>query len=192
LRIDNQLGAMGMKRNISALVAVIACAGACAGAATARTADTSAATKECSKVSPSSVAAIVGHSVPAAVGEIVSEKATKKNFNVSFQTLDCTYGVETSLSGLKKAVSISIETLSRSLTSAELKKLVSSQQKTPGLKITPYPGLGGSAYYMTASAGGIRIESLVTGSGTKLYGATVQTNLSKSKLESLLKLAQQL
>jgi hypothetical protein len=181
-----------MKRSISALAAVVACAGACAGAATARTANTSAATKECSKVSPSSVSAIVGHSLPAPVGQTISEKATKKNFNVAFQTLDCTYGVETSLAGLKKAVSISIEKLSRSLTSAELKKLVAGQQKVAGLKITPYPALGGSAYYMTASTAGIRIESLVTGSGTKLYGATVQNNLSKSKLQSLLKLAQQL
>jgi hypothetical protein len=181
-----------MKRRISALAAAVVCAGACAGAATARTANTSAATKQCGKVSTSSVAAIVGHSVPAPVGQIISEKATKKNFDVAFQTLDCTFGTETSLAGIKKAVSVSIETLSRPLTSAELKKLVSEQQKTPGLKITPFPSLGGSAFYMTASAGGIKIESLVTGSGTKLYGATVETNLSTSKLESLLKLAQQL
>jgi hypothetical protein len=182
-----------MKRSISALAAAVVCAGACAGAATARTANTSAATQECSKVSASSVSAIVGYKLPAATGEIITEKATKKNFGIAFQTLDCTFGVETSLAGLKKAVSVSIETLSRSLTSSELKKLVTSQLlKAAGLKVVPYSGLGGTSFYMTASAGGIHIESIATGTGTKLYGATVESNLSKSKLASLVKLAQNL
>jgi hypothetical protein len=182
-----------MKRSISALAAVVVCAGACAGAATARTANTSAATQECSKVSASSVSAIVGYKVPAATGMAFKEKASKSNFGIAFQTVDCTFGVETSLAGLKKAVSVSIETLSRPLTSSELKKLVTKQeQKATGLKIESYPGLGGTSFYMTASAGGIHIQSIATGSGTKLYGATVESNLSKSKLASLVKLAQNL
>lgn len=181
-----------MKRSISALAAVVTCVGVFAGAAAARTANTSAATSACAKVSPSSVSAIVGHSVPAATGQIIKEKASKKNFHISYQILLCTFGAEKSLADLKKSVSISYETLSRSLTSTELKKLVALQHKTPGLKIEAYPSLGGSAYYMSASDGGFQIESLITGSGTKLYGATVDSALSKSKLASLLKLAQQL
>jgi hypothetical protein len=182
-----------MKRRISALAAVVVCAGACAGAATARTANTSAATQQCSKISASSVSAIVGYKVPAATGLIDKEKATKQNFGIAFQTLDCTFGAEKSLASLKKSVSLSIETLSRSLTASELKKLVSEQeQKATGLKISPYPGLGGVSFYMTASAAGLHIESIATGSGTKLYGATVDSNLAKSKLASLVKLAQNL
>jgi hypothetical protein len=182
-----------MKRNISALAAVVVCAGTCAAAATARTAHTSAATQECSKVSASSVSAIVGYKVPAATGMADKEKASKQNFGIAFQTVDCTFGAETSLAAIKKSVSLSIETLSRSLTASELKKLVSVQeQHVTGLKIVPYPGLGGASFYMTASTGGIHIESLATGSGTKLYSATVENNLSKSKLVSLIKLAQNL
>jgi hypothetical protein len=182
-----------MKRSISALAAVLVCAGTCAGAATARTAHSSAATQECSKVSPSSVSAIVGYKVPAATGLALNEKATKKSFGISFQTLDCTFGAETSLAALKKSVSIAIETLSRPLTTSELKKLVTNQEiKAAGLKVASYPGLGGTSFYMTASAAGIHIESITTGSGTKLYAASVESNLSKSKLASLVKLAQSL
>jgi hypothetical protein len=182
-----------MKRSISALAAALACAGACAGAANARTAHTSAANQECSKVSASSVSAIVGYKVPAATGTIIKEKASKKNFNIAFQTLDCTFGLDTSLAAIKKSVSVSFETLSRSLTASELKKLVTNQElKAAGLKVVSYPGLGGTSFYMTASAAGIHIQSIATGSGTKLYGATVETNLSKSKLASLVKLAQNL
>jgi hypothetical protein len=181
-----------MKRRISALAAVLACAGACAGVATARTAHSSTATQECSKVSASAVSAIVGYKVPAATGLTVNEKASKKNFGISFQTLDCTFGAETSLAAIKKSVSVSIETLSRPLTSSELKKIDEQQLKAAGLKIEPYSGLGGTSFYMTASVAGIHIESIATGSGTKLYGATVESNLSKSKLASLVKLAHNL
>jgi hypothetical protein len=181
-----------MKRSISAMAAVIACAGACAGAAVARTADTSKATQACSKVSPSSVSAIVGYKVPAATGLIIKEKASKRNFGISFQTLDCTFGSPKSLAALKKSVSVSIETLSRPLTASELKTLTQRQLKAAGLKIEPYSGFGGTSLYMTASAAGIHIQSIVTTSGTKVYGATVENTLAKSKLASLVKLAQSL
>ncbi len=183
-----------MKRSIWAFAAAVACAGACAGTATARTANTVAATKACDKVSASSVSAIVGHTVPAPVGIIISEKAMKKNDDIAFQTLDCTYGAEKSLADLKNVVSLDYQTYSRALTSAELKKFVAQTQKTPGLglKITPYSGLGGTSFYMTASADNFHIESLITASGTKAYGATVETTTSQSKLVSLVKLAENL
>ena len=85
---------------------------------------------------------------------------------------------------------MSIETLSRPLTASELKKLTQRQLKTAGLKVEPYSGFGGTSLYMTASEAGIHIQSIVTTSGTKVYGATVENNLSQSKLASLVKLAQ--
>jgi hypothetical protein len=182
-----------MKRSISAFAAAVACVGACAGTAAARTADSSAATQTCGKVSAASVSAIVGYKVPSGIGETLSEKATKKNDDIAYQLLSCSFGSETSLAGLKKSVAVSIETLSRSLTSAELKKLVSLQHETGlNLKIEPYSGLGAAAYYMAFSDGGFRVQSIVTASGTKLYGATVQSNISTSKLASLVKLAEKL
>jgi hypothetical protein len=184
-----------MKRIISALAASLVCAGACAAAATARTANSSAATKQCSKVSAGSVSSVVGHQLPTGVGMIINEKATKKNFNVAYQTLSCTYGLETSLAALKKSVIISEETLSRSLSSKELKKLLQIQQKTTGtkIKIVPYSGLGGTAYYMSFSDANIDVQSIITASGTKFYGATVDSStVTKSQLASLVKLAQKL
>ena len=181
-----------MTRRISALAAVVACAGVCAGPAAASTA--SPATKLCGKVSASSVSSIIGYTVPTAVGTTVSEPASKKNDDIAFSALNCAFGAETSIADIKKSVSVSVETLSRSLTPAELEKLVQKLHTIPGvkIKIVPYPSLGNEAYLTTFSEGGITIASLAVGSGTKVFGATVQSASLTSKLPSLVKLAQQL
>jgi hypothetical protein len=183
-----------MKRNISALAAALACAVACAGTATARTANfTEPPNEKCAAVDAGSVSAVVGYSVPAPVGMYLHEPATNKNYNVSSVTLSCTFGLETSVASQKKAVIISEETLSRSLSTAEMQKLLALQQKSAEkIKVVPYAALGGRAYYMTFSDATIHVESIVTASGKKLYGAAVDRNLSKSKLANLVKLAEKL
>jgi hypothetical protein len=193
-RSTDQLEAWGMKRNIWALAAALACAGACAGTATARKANfTEPATEKCAAVSRGSVSGVVGYLVPAPVGMALAEQATKKNYNVASTTVSCTFGSGTSIASLKKAVIISEETLSRSLSAAEMQKLLALQQKSAEkIKVVPYSGLGGTAYYMTFSDATIHVESIFTASGKKLYGATVDSNLSKSKLANLVKLAEKL
>ncbi len=183
-----------MKRNILALAAALACAGACAGTATARKANfTEPPNEKCAVVSRGSVSSVVGYLLPAPVGMVLAEPATKKNYNVAATTLTCTFGLGTSVASLKKAVTISKETLSRSLSAAEIQKLLALQQKSAEkIKVVPYSGLGEKAYYMTFSDATIHVESIFTASGRKLYGATVDSNLSKSKLANLVKLAEKL
>ncbi len=144
-----------------------------------------------------SVSGVVGYSVPAPVGMDFHEQATNKNYNVSSVTLSCTFGLETTVASQKKAVIISEETLSRSLSKADMQKLLALQQKSEQksaekIKVVPYSGLGGTAYYMTFSDATIHVESIFTASGKKSYGATVDSNLSKSKLANLVKLAEKL
>lgn len=180
---------------ISALAAAVACAGVvCAGPAAAKTTAPSKATELCGKVSASSVSSIIGYKVPAAVGLTISKKATKENDDIAFSALDCTFGAETSIAAIKKSVGVSIETLSRSLTSAELKQLLKNDNRTVGLKlkIVADPSLGNEAYLMTFSEAGLTVESLVTASGTKVFGATVESGSLASKLPSLVKLAEKL
>ena len=124
----------------------------------------------------------------------LSHKATKANDNIAFSVLNCTFGSGTSIAALKKSVSVSIETLSRSLSASELGALVKKEQDIPGLhfKIVPYPGLGSEAYLTTFSEAGLNVESIATESGTKVFGATVDTSTPLSKVASLVKLAQKL
>jgi len=188
-----------MTRRISALAAVVACAsvccaGVCAGPAGASTAHSSKATQLCGNVSASSVSSIIGYKVPAGVGTTVSHKATKQNDDVAFSVLNCTFGSDTSIASIKKSVSVSIETLSRSLSSTELEQLVKKEQDIPGLhfKIVRYPSLGSEAYLTTFSEQGLNVESIAMESGTKVFGGTVDTSTPISKVVSLVKLAQKL
>ena len=143
-----------MKRNISAMTAVITCVGACAGTAAARTADSSKATQECSKVSPSSVSAIVGYKVPAATGTVIKEKASKKELRhlLSDPRLHLRIAEEP-----RCAQEIGLRVHRNTLPTADsfkLKKLTQQQLKTAGLKVSHNSGLGGTSLYMTASESG--------------------------------------
>jgi hypothetical protein len=183
-----------MKRNISALAAALACAAACAVTATARMANfTEPANERCAAVSRGSVSGVVGYLLPAPVGMISAAPATKKDYNVASTTLSCTFGLGTSVASLKRAVIISEETLSRPLSAAEMQKLLALQQQSAEkIKVVPYSRLGGRAFYMTFSDATIHVESIYKASGRKFYGATVESDLSKSKLANLVRLAERL
>jgi hypothetical protein len=194
LQTHNQLGAWGMTRRISALAALVACVGVCAGPAAASTANSSKATKLCGKVSAAAVSSIIGYQVPTGSGLFLNEKASKENDYIAFSALDCTFGLEKSVASIKKSVGLSVETLSRSLTAAELKKLVEREDSITGLKlkIVAYPSLGSEAYLTTFSEAGLTVENLATESGQHLFAATVESSTSASKLASLVKLAETL
>ena len=56
--------------------------------------------------------------------------------------------------------------------------------------LTPYSGLGGTAYYFTFSEAGINAQGLSVFNGTHGFGAAVENNkLSQAKLAQLTKLA---
>jgi len=183
-----------MTRRIAALAAVVACAGVCAGPAAASTANSSKATQLCSKVSASTVSSIIGRTVPAATGTVLNEKASKENDDIAFSVLNCAYGSDTTIAAIKKTVDVSLETLSRSLTAADFKKLVDQEHALSGVgvKVVPYPSLGSEAFLVTVSEAGLKLESLAVESGTKVWGATAEGGLSTSKLASLVKLAAKL
>jgi hypothetical protein len=184
-----------MNRNLAAFVAVIGCTGVLVGPALARTPETSAATQTCAKVSASSVSSVMGYKVPAATGLTLSAKATKTNDYISGNTLSCAFGTETSMTALKKTVTLSFESLSKSVTAAEVKVLVdktSAIAKGLKVKFSAYPALGGESFLMTFSESGFSVESLVTANGSKLYSATVYGSLATSKLASLVKLSEKL
>jgi hypothetical protein len=152
---------------------------------------TSKASSICSKVPASEVAAIVGYSVPAGQVDTITLPATKTNYEISTNSVSCTYGNETSLATISKVVTLTIETTSKSLTTAEIKQSL-AKLATDGVKMTikPYSGLGGTAYYFTFSEAGINAQGLSVFNGTHGFGAAVETNkLSQAKLAQLTKLA---
>jgi hypothetical protein len=173
-----------------ALVGLAASAAGMAPAAVGATA-ISKASSICSKVPASEIASIVGYSVPAGQADTITLPATKTNYEISTKSISCTYGSETSLATLPKVVTLSIETTSRTLTTAEIKESL-AKIASVGVKMTikPYSGLGGTAYYFTLSEAGINAQGLSVFDGTHGFGADVETNkLSLAKLAQLTKLA---
>jgi hypothetical protein len=152
---------------------------------------TSQASSICSKVPASEIAAIVGYSVPAGQVDTITLPATKTNFEISTTSTSCTYGKETSLATLPKVVTLTIDTTSKPLTTAEIQKSL-AKAVSEGVKMTikPYSALGGNAYYFTFSEAGITAQGLSVFNGTHGYGAAVETGkLSQAKLAQLTKLA---
>jgi hypothetical protein len=148
----------------------------------------------CSKVSPASVSAIVGYSVPAATPFIRNLKATKQNFGISAVETTCTFGAQTSMAALLKDVTLSFEVTSRPLTTSEIQQAIAKASgATLKFKFTPYSGLGVPAFYFSLTAAGITGQGIEGVVGTRSFGASVETKtLSKSKLASLAKLAEKL
>ena len=137
----------------------------------------------------------MGYELPAATGLTLSAKATKTSDDISDTTLSCVFGSATSMLALKKTVTLSFESLSKSVSAAELKVLVAKTSTiAKGLKVkfTAYPALGSESFLMSFSTSGISVESLVTANGSKLYSATVYGTLATAKLASLVKLAEKL
>lgn len=195
-RKENRLGApsfcaacFGAIALIGLAASAVALAPGLAGATT-----TDHASSICSKVPASKVAAIVGYSVPAGQLNNTTLPATKTNYEISTKTTSCTYGSETSLATLPKVVILTVETTSKTFTSAEFKQSL-AKLESDGVKmtITPYSGLGGVAYYFTESDSGINAEGLSVFNGTHGYGAAIKSNkLSRAKLAQLTKLASSL
>lgn len=151
------------------------------------------ATSACSKVSAASVAAVVGHSVPAGTLFTHNLKATKANDGISAVVTSCFYGSVGSLAALGKDVILGIEVTSKPLTGSELKHAL-SQAQALAFKFTPYSGLGMNAFYYTITEAGIPpIQGISAIDGTTVYSAALYTKIpAVSKLAALVRLAEKL
>lgn len=103
------------------------------------------ATSTCSKVSAASVAAVVGHPVPAGTLSTHNLKATKADDEISAVVTSCIYGSVTSLTALGKDVLV-------------------------GFEVTSKP-LGMKAFYYTFTEAGIPIQGIEAIDGTTVYSA---------------------
>jgi hypothetical protein len=155
---------------------------------------TSRTSSVCSKVSAAAVSSIIGYKVPAGVPFTRSIKPTKENYEISGTETICTYGAETSMATILKAVSLSFESISKPLTSAEMQQSLAKASSLAKFKFSAYTGLGVPAFYFSLTESGITGQG-ITGviGGTNYFGASVESkNVSTSKLAALAKLAEKL
>jgi hypothetical protein len=153
---------------------------------------TKLASSYCSKVSAASVSTIVGHPVPAGSPSTEHLSPTKANHEISAVVLSCTYGAETNMAALTKDVFLSLEVTSKPLTGAELEYALSQAEKLK-IKLTPYSGLGTTAYYYTFTDAAITVQGMIAISGTNNYSAAIYTKTqATSELAALVKLAEKL
>ena len=150
------------------------------------------AASTCSKVSAASVAAVVGHPVPAGTLSINHLKPTKADDEVSAVVTSCIYGSVTSLKALSKDVVVGFEVTSKALTGTEL---MHSLRQAQVLKFvfTPYAGLGMKAFYYSFTDGSIPIQGIAAIDGTTIYSSGPYTKTrAVSQLAALVKLSERL
>jgi hypothetical protein len=155
---------------------------------------TALATSICGKVSAASVSALIGYKVPAGVGTTFKIKPTKANFETTGTNTVCTYGAETSMATILKAVSLTIEVISKPITSAEMEQSLKAVNKIGKFTFVPYSGLGVPGFYFSLSESGITGQGIYgEASSTQYFGVNVESkSVSKSTLTALAKLAAKL
>lgn len=155
---------------------------------------TARASSICNNVSAASVSALIGYKVPAATGTTYNIKPTKANYEISGTNTICTYGSGKSMASLLKDVSLSIEVISKPLTSAEMQASIEKASKLAKIKFSAYSGLGVPGFYFSVTEEGITGQG-ITGieSGTHFFSADVESkNVSKATIAALAKLAEKL
>jgi hypothetical protein len=148
----------------------------------------------CAKVSAASVSSIIGYKVPAPTPYTINVKPTKTNYEISGTETTCTYGAETSMATILKAVTLSWETISKPITPVEMQQSIAKVSKLAKFKFSTYSGLGVPAFYFSLSESGITGQGIsgVLG-GTTYFGASVESKgVSKSTIAALAKLAEKL
>jgi predicted regulator of Ras-like GTPase activity (Roadblock/LC7/MglB family) len=147
----------------------------------------------CSKVSAASVAAVVGHPVPAGTLFINHLKPTKADDEVSAAVTSCIYGsAVASLTALSKDVVVGFEVTSKALTGTELMHSL-RQVQVLRFVFTPYAGLGMKAFYYSFTDGSIPIQGIAAIDGTTIYSSGLYTKTpAVSQLAALVKLSERL
>lgn len=148
----------------------------------------------CSKVSAASVSAIIGYTVPAPKTDTFAIKPTKANYGISGTNTICTYGAETSMATIVKAVTLEYEVTDKPLTAAELQASIKKASSIAKFKFTTYSGLGVPGFYFSLTEAGITGQG-ITGieDGTHFFSADVENkNVSKATIAKLTELAKNL
>ena len=150
------------------------------------------AASTCAKVSAASVAAVVGHTVPAGTLSTNNLKPTRADDEVSAVVTSCIYGSVTSLTALGKDVVVGFEVTSRALTGTELMRSL-SQAQVLKFVFKPYAGLGMKAFYYIFTDGSIPIQGIAAIDGTKIYSSALYTKTpAVAQLAALVRLAEKL
>jgi hypothetical protein len=93
---------------------------------------------------------------------------------------------------LAKDVELTLEVTSRPITGAQVKAAL-FQARNLKIKMTPYSGLGMTAYYFTFTEAGTTSQGIAAISHTKIYSAGVFTKTPEmAKLAALVRLAERL
>jgi hypothetical protein len=148
----------------------------------------------CAKVSAASVSAIIGYTVPAATSDSFAIKPTKANYGISGTNTICTYGKETSMATIVKAVTLEYEVTNKPLTTAEMEASIKKASSIAKFKFSTYSGLGVPGYYFSLTEAGITGQG-ITGvqDGTHFFSADVENkNVSKTTIAKLAELAKNL
>ena len=136
--------------------------------------ETARASSICDKVSAASVSALIGYKVPAATAITYNIKPTKANYEISGTNTLCTYGSGKSMAALLKDVSLSIEVISKPLTSAEMQQSIAKASKTAKIKFTSYSGLGVPGFYFSVTEEGITGQGIT---GIESVGRSLARNI---------------
>ncbi len=177
-----------------ALVLGSAAAPAALGVTQARlSAAETAAASICAKVSAASVSALVGYKVPAATYATGTVKASTLNEETSGVVTTCTFGTETTLAKLLKAVTLEVEVNSKPISASKAaKNLMKLATKTTKITVRAYKGLGINGLYFTVSSDGVTGREVTGLVGKRSFAASVERPLSLAKLAALARLAKRL
>jgi hypothetical protein len=148
----------------------------------------------CGKVSAAQVSALIGYKVPAGTFSSFKVKPTKENFEISGTDTTCTYGAETSMATILKAVTLTYETISKPLTPTQMQESLAKTSSVAHFTFSTYNGLGVQAFYFKLTEEGITGQG-ITGvkNGTTFFGASVESkSVSESTIAALAKLAEDL
>jgi hypothetical protein len=145
----------------------------------------------CSKVSDSSIDAIVGYEI--AASEFTSQPFPASTSNGGVSTVDnsCAYAPS---NPSNKIVNLHVQTTSKPIMASGLKKLIGTENGG-GSKITTdsYPGFGHPAEYALINSYGSYSQEIDIINGKTIYSANIGgKTLSKAKLASLARLAEKL
>ena len=148
----------------------------------------------CGTVSAAAVSSIIGYKVPAGTFSTFNVKASKTNYETAAVLTTCTYGLETSMAAIQKAVTLSAEVLAKPLTASEIQQSIKKASALVKVKFSAYSGLGVPAFYFSLTESGLTGQGITAiPNGTHYYSAEVETkSVSKATLAALTKLAEKL
>lgn len=135
---------------------------------------------------------LVGHTLPDPTS-FTTTNVLDHTLGISAHVTACTFGHDSSLPQLEKAVSLFVETASKPITLAILKdgfaETAAASAGRETIKSQTYNGLGTPALYVTTTVAGYTFQSLIAARGTTLFSVETAKSVSRSTLVALVRLA---